>query len=75
MHLTADADPVEATARLRAVMETMLHAAQDAYPQLRGDDLKYVPARLGGTAPTPQEAQEIEEREAAEKAARRAARG
>ena len=56
-------------------METMLHAAQDAYPQLRGDDLKYVPARLGGTAPTPQEAQEIEEREAAEKAARRAARG
>ncbi|KNX37030.1 lysophospholipid acyltransferase family protein [Luteipulveratus halotolerans] len=67
-------DAVATTAMLRSVMEQMLHAAQDAYPTLQGDDLKYVPARLGGTAPTAEEAKVIEEREQAAKAAKRSAR-
>lgn len=58
------ADEVEqGTARLRQVMEEMLHRAQEAYPTLSGDDLKYVPARLGGTAPTPEQAAALDEQE------------
>ena len=37
-------------------MEAQLHAQQAAYPPLTGEDLVYLPARLGGTAPTPEEA-------------------
>ena len=41
---------------LHTVMTTQLHEQQSRYPTLTGDDLKFVPARLGGTAPTPEEA-------------------
>lgn len=51
--IAADADVEAETATLRARMETMLHAVQDSYPPMTGEDLKYLPARLGGTAPTP----------------------
>ena len=34
----------------------VLDAQQAAYPTLHGEDLRYLPARLGGLAPTPEEA-------------------
>ena len=52
----------------------MLHKAQQSYPALSGDEVKYLPARLGGTAPTPERAAELDAAEAAERAVRRAAR-
>jgi 1-acyl-sn-glycerol-3-phosphate acyltransferase len=55
-HVGPDENRNEATVRLQAVMEAQLHAQQEAYPRLTGDDLVYLPARLGGTAPTPEEA-------------------
>ncbi|MGN6415622.1 lysophospholipid acyltransferase family protein [Flexivirga sp.] len=73
--IAADADPDTETAALRARMETRLHAVQDGYEPLTGDDLKYLPARLGGTAPTLEEANAMDVQEAEAKAARRAARG
>lgn len=45
-----------ANGRLRAIMQAQLDAQQAAYPPITGEDLRYVPARLGGTAPTVEEA-------------------
>jgi len=56
-----DAD--EATAALRAAMVDQLHAQQSAYPVLEGTEQVYLPARLGGLAPTPEEAHERDERD------------
>lgn len=53
-----DDDIAAVTERLHAVMEAQLHAQQAAYPPLTGDELRYLPARLGGTAPTPEVARE-----------------
>lgn len=50
----------EATAKVKAVMQAQLDAQQAAYPRLTGDDLRWVPARLGGTAPTPEAAHEAD---------------
>ena len=58
MHLAADADLNEATEQLRLAMAGELAAQQAAYPRMTGDDLRYLPARLGGTAPTPEQAHE-----------------
>jgi 1-acyl-sn-glycerol-3-phosphate acyltransferase len=55
-------------------MTALLHAAQEEYPPLSGDELKFLPARLGGTAPTPERAAQLDAEEAAAKAARRAAK-
>lgn len=49
-------DPVEATERLRKVMYQQLEDQHAAYPAMTGDDLIYLPTRLGGRAPTPEEA-------------------
>jgi 1-acyl-sn-glycerol-3-phosphate acyltransferase len=62
-----------ATDNLRDRMTELLHKAQQGYPALSGDELTYLPARLGGTAPTPERAAEMDATEAAERAARRAA--
>ncbi|MBR7742828.1 1-acyl-sn-glycerol-3-phosphate acyltransferase [Phycicoccus sp. BSK3Z-2] len=51
-------DVTAATARVRAAMQALLDRQQAAYPALSGEDLRWVPARLGGTAPTPEEAHE-----------------
>lgn len=59
----ADEDLTAANARLRAAMEAQLHAQQAAYPKLTGDQLRYLPARLGGTAPTPEAAHERDHRD------------
>ena len=57
---------------LRARMTGLLHAAQEAYPALPHDELKYLPARLGGSAPTLLEATAMDDEEAVRRAARRA---
>ncbi|NHA67290.1 lysophospholipid acyltransferase family protein [Phycicoccus flavus] len=54
-------DVVAATARLKEAMQALLDEQQAVYPPLSGDDLRWVPARLGGTAPTPAEAHERDE--------------
>ncbi|MBM6404225.1 1-acyl-sn-glycerol-3-phosphate acyltransferase [Phycicoccus sp. CSK15P-2] len=58
LHVERREDVAAATERLRAAMQAQLDAQQAAYPRLSGDDLRWVPARLGGTAPTPEEAHE-----------------
>lgn len=55
-------------------MTELLHAAQSEYPPLTGDDLAFLPARLGGTAPTPERAAQLDADESAAKAARKAAK-
>jgi 1-acyl-sn-glycerol-3-phosphate acyltransferase len=57
--------------QLRSRMTDLLHAAQEAYPAVAGDELKYLPARLGGSAPTLEEATAMDEEEAVDRAARR----
>lgn len=51
----------ELTSRLRDVMQTMLLDAQQAYG-LHPAGADWVPARLGGSAPTPPEADELDRR-------------
>lgn len=66
-----DTDVDAATHDLHATMEQLLHDVQDHYPDApAGAD--WLPARLGGRAPTPAEALVIEEAEAAAKARIRA---
>ncbi|GAB92251.1 lysophospholipid acyltransferase family protein [Gordonia rhizosphera] len=69
----ADVPAEEATARLRETMQDLLHGVQDDYgPHPTG--AFWVPSRLGGGAPTPEEARVIEDAEAAQKAQARARR-
>ena len=56
-----DDDVTEVTKRLHAVMQAQLEEQQAAYPRLTGADLRFLPARLGGTAPTMGEAKSKEE--------------
>jgi 1-acyl-sn-glycerol-3-phosphate acyltransferase len=60
----------EANLELRSRISALLHAAQDSYPRLSGDELRFVPARLGGTAPTPEQALAMDEADALRRAAR-----
>jgi 1-acyl-sn-glycerol-3-phosphate acyltransferase len=60
----------ELTAKLHATMETLLHGLQEGYAHPAGE--YWVPARLGGGAPTLEEANRMDAEEAAQKAARRA---
>lgn len=50
-----------ATERLRAVMQEQLEEQLAHYPTMTGADLRFLPASLGGTAPTPEEARAKEE--------------
>ncbi|MGW0040944.1 lysophospholipid acyltransferase family protein [Rhodococcus sp. NPDC003348] len=63
----------ELTAKVHATMESMLHALQESYEHPAGE--YWVPARLGGGAPTLEEANRMDAEEAAAKAARRASSG
>lgn len=56
-----DEDVAVVTERLHAVMAAQLEEQITAYPPMKGPDLRFQPARLGGTAPTPQEARTKEE--------------
>lgn len=66
--------PTELTALLRSRMQHMLERVQDDYGPYPAGEF-WVPHRLGGSAPTPAEAAEIEIAELAERAARRQQRG
>lgn len=73
LEFSVDENPEAATARLRQVMTEQLYRVQDRYPEHPAGAF-WVPARLGGGAPTPEEAHVVEDAEAAAKAARRAER-
>jgi 1-acyl-sn-glycerol-3-phosphate acyltransferase len=60
----------QANLELRGRISALLHAAQDSYPRLSGDELRFVPTRLGGTAPTPEQALAMDEADAVRRAAR-----
>ncbi len=60
----------EMTAQLHATMEKMLHRVQDGY--IHEDGAYWVPRRLGGSAPTLEEATALDEAAAAERRARKA---
>ncbi|MGG5261105.1 lysophospholipid acyltransferase family protein [Phycicoccus avicenniae] len=53
-------DVGEALTRIRSAMQAQLDVQQAAYPTLTGEDLRWQPARLGGTAPTPEAAHEAD---------------
>lgn len=59
------------TAALAEQITTLLHQAQDTYPPVPADELAFLPRRLGGTAPTPDEAKELERLQGEAKAASR----
>ena len=63
------------TAAVRARMTDLLHGAQEAYPAVPASERKYLPARLGGSAPTLEQASVLDEQDAARRAERRAAEG
>ncbi|GAC50701.1 lysophospholipid acyltransferase family protein [Gordonia aichiensis] len=69
--VAADANPEQATAELRDTMRTLLFHVQDEYGPYPPHAF-WVPHRLGGSAPTPDEAAVIEKEEAERKAADRA---
>jgi len=66
----ADEDPAAATARLKAAMDAQLRADQAAYPPVPDAERHLLPVRLGGTAPTLEEADALD---AAERERRRKA--
>ena len=71
IHYPDDVDVEQATLALHDMMAQLLRDVQDEYPDApAGAD--WLPARLGGGAPTPEEALVIENAEAQEKARRRA---
>ncbi|WP_210755001.1 lysophospholipid acyltransferase family protein [Gordonia paraffinivorans] len=73
MTVDTDRSPEQETQRLRETMNAMLLEVQDGYgPHPAGEF--WVPARLGGSAPTPQEAAVIETEEALRKAEARTRR-
>jgi len=53
LHVPPDADPRAVTDELRERMSAMLHEVQEAYPDGHPAGEHWVPARLGGSAPTP----------------------
>ena len=70
------ADPAAATQELKRRIGVLLVGLQERYPQQPAgdDDRWWLPAALGGTAPTLEEATAMDEAEAAERAARRRAK-
>ncbi|MFB7666798.1 lysophospholipid acyltransferase family protein [Kitasatospora sp. NPDC056138] len=74
IELTAQDKPVMVTRRLRATMSEMLDHAQREYPGKPSgpDDTWWLPAHLGGTAPTLEVAEAEDEAEATARAERRA---
>jgi 1-acyl-sn-glycerol-3-phosphate acyltransferase len=72
----ARGDETAATELLKERMKDLLSQAQEAYPDSPAgeDDRWWLPARLGGTAPTPERAAELDAEMARQKAERRAAK-
>ncbi|MDQ2880746.1 MAG: 1-acyl-sn-glycerol-3-phosphate acyltransferase [Actinomycetota bacterium] len=61
-----------ADATLIEVMNKLLDETRARYPEAPGDDPWWMPAHLGGTAPTPERAAELDAQEKLERAERRA---
>ena len=74
MTVGPDEDIHEVTARLKSTMEQMLETVWEAYPPMPPQEQVFVPRRLGGCAPTLEEAAELYREELARKAAKRAAK-
>lgn len=70
MTVTADDDPVEATAQLRTTMAGMLDRTIRAYPE-QPAGAWWLPASYGGAAPTPTEAERLDQEELARRATER----
>src|SRR5262249_22553978 len=69
----AAADTIDETsAAMRAAMTQLLHRVQEEYPHPAGEF--WVPRRMGGTAPTLEQAKALDEAELAERARKRAER-
>ena len=62
MSVAESDDPIAVTETLRDRMSTLLHRAQETYPDSPSgpDDTWWLPARLGGSAPTPEEALQLD---------------
>jgi len=75
MSVPPKVSPDDVAVELRYQMEKLLHGLQETYPEQPTDDADrwWLPARLGGTAPTPERAAELDLAEAAERRARKAA--
>ncbi|MEO5745288.1 MAG: lysophospholipid acyltransferase family protein [Terracoccus sp.] len=69
--VAADADPEQVTAEYKAVMAGLLDLARGAYEPMTGSNLRYLPARLGGTAPTLAEATRLDAAEAEQRRVQR----
>lgn len=65
--------PEENTQRVKDVMQQMLTRIRMEYPRMSGDDLQFLPASMGGTAPTLEVAEELDAKAAAERRARKLA--
>ncbi len=76
MHPKLDDDATEVTAELRRRMEELLDITMDRYPDSpdNEDDRWWLPASRGGSAPTPEEARVMEEKDAEARRAKRAAK-
>ena len=74
IHPRPDDDPAAVTEDLMGRIGVLVDAAARRYPQAPapGQDPWWVPAHLGGTAPTPEQAQEMARADAARRRARRA---
>lgn len=73
IHPQTGADPVEVMAQLRTRMQELLYRAQRDYPDSPrdGEDPWWLPRRVGGTAPSYDEAQAMDAADKAERVARR----
>jgi 1-acyl-sn-glycerol-3-phosphate acyltransferase len=60
-----DDSPAVVTSRISDALGALLHQAQESYPdQPSGaDDSWWLPVRLGGTAPTPEQARELDKKQ------------
>ncbi len=72
LRVSPDEDVERATERIRSAMADALERLWTAYPPMEGDELVFQPARLGGRAPTPEQAAELDRAELAARAAKRA---
>ena len=70
MTVADDDDPAEATAQLRSTMTGMLDRTIRAYPE-QPAGAWWLPASYGGSAPTPEEAERLDQEELARRASRR----
>lgn len=75
LHVGPDDDLRDAHARLMSAIGDLVAQAQATYPQrpADGEDPWWIPAHLGGTAPTPEQAEQLALEEAERRRQRRAA--